>query len=70
MLYTPCGLKIKNNSIWEGQLYVGGTDAKNNFDFTYAPVGIGGANLNTGEVFEATDPSATLVSIRDLVTGG
>ncbi|MGO4104374.1 hypothetical protein AB4Y63_10515 [Leifsonia sp. YAF41] len=70
MLYSPCALKIKNNSIWNGQLYVGGTDAKNNFDFTYKQIGLGGANLNTGEEYTATTPSVTLKSIRDASAGG
>lgn len=70
MLYTPCALKIKNNSKWDGQLYVGGTDAKNNFDFSYSQIGIGGANLNTGEEYNATTPSVRLKSIRDLASNG
>ena len=70
MLYTPCAFKMKNNSKWNGQLYVGGTDAKNNFNFTYKQIGLGGANLNTGEEYTATTPSVTLKSIRDSRTGG
>lgn len=66
MLYTPCVFGLKNGSNWTGQLYVGGTDVQNNFNFTYSQVGIGGANLNTGEEFTETTPSVVLKSIRDL----
>jgi Tfp pilus assembly protein PilX len=67
-LYTPCQFHIKNNSVWRGQIYAGGSDMKNNLKFTYAPIGLGGINLNTGVVSPLL-PSYTLRAVQDQAGG-
>src|SRR5690606_25572917 len=67
-LYTPCEFHLKNNSVWRGQIYAGGSDMKNNLKFAYAPIGLGGINLNTGVVSPLL-PSYTLRAVRDQAGG-
>lgn len=68
-LYTPCAFEGKNGFTWKGQIYSGAySEVKNNPTFVFAPLGIAGADLNTGLAIPPIDypkPGA-VVSIRDL----
>lgn len=72
MLYTPCGFSAKNNFTWNGQIYAGGpSDAMNNPNFTFVPMGAAGVDFDTSTattIITKPQPGAVVVQ-RDLSVG-
>lgn len=68
-LYTPCAFDGNNGFTWHGQIYSGEySNVKNNPSFAFVPIGVAGADLNTGDptpLVVYPMPGA-VVSIRDL----
>lgn len=68
-MYTPCAFDGNNGFTWHGQIYSGEfSNVKNNPSFTFVPMGVAGADLNTGDLTAPVPypkPGA-VVSIRDL----
>lgn len=72
MLYTPCAFVAKNGFTWNGQIYAGQYSyVQNNPTFTYAPIGVAGFSLDTGNpVPLITSPQpGSPISNRDLAGG-
>jgi hypothetical protein len=77
MLYTPCKFDAKNTFTWIGQIYANGSSNsfKNNTAFTYAGLGLPGADLGQGTYApggSAGSPATlkAINSIRDVTSGG
>jgi hypothetical protein len=72
MLYTPCAFVAKNGFSWRGQIYAAGTpgtgadysDINQNPTFTYAPIGIAGANLSAGTTTPGLAPGTVIYDRR------
>ncbi|MCU1585289.1 MAG: hypothetical protein JWM49_1845 [Microbacteriaceae bacterium] len=72
MLYTPCAFVGKNGFTWNGQIYAGAYSyVQNNPTFTYAPIGIAGYDLKTGDSIPSvlTPQPGAQISNRDLLGG-
>lgn len=72
MLYTPCAFQGKNGFTWNGQIYAGQYSyVQNNPAFTYAPIGVAGYSLDTGQpttLITSPQPGSP-ISNRDLAGG-
>ncbi|MFC4242436.1 hypothetical protein ACFOYW_03545 [Gryllotalpicola reticulitermitis] len=77
MVYTPCPVNIGGNgggvSI-QGQIFSGSVNVANGSNMTWIPIGLPGANLDTGTSTGGGAASASLIgstlSVRDLSTAG
>jgi cytoskeletal protein CcmA (bactofilin family) len=71
MIYSPCVVDVASGLRINGQIFAGGADIAGDATVGYVPIGLPNANLTTGVVGPPpANPALTLVSVRNVATGG
>ena len=72
MIYSPCKVTIASGTKFNGQIFAGQASIAGAAEIGYVPIGLPNVNLTTGGSASSVviDTSLTLVSIRNVSTGG